>query len=228
MQTYIHTPAINYHESSTFYTKLNFQEILGTPKVFTDGKFLIEINTDKHARIGIKTINKSWKDEIGLLPENHPSFKIENGYLIRDNNSVWIYLIEGDDIEIEQKKENAVSYLGNFMGISVETTSFEASIIFWKILGFVQVSGSADQGWIVLANSDGFAVSFMLPLSCPHSFTTPSMTFFNGENNLKNIAKIKSANIPIKEEITHFNSNNIVDNVIIQDPAGYGIFVFND
>jgi len=72
------------------------------------------------------------------------------------------------------------------------------------------------------------AVSFMQPNSCPHLFFNPSMTYFNGKNNLPIIAKIREAGIPITEEITHFNQEGIVDNIIIRDPGGYGFFIFSD
>jgi hypothetical protein len=42
------------------------------------------------------------------------------------------------------------------------------------------------------------------------------------------IQKIRDLNIPITEEITAFNTECIVDNVIIRDPEGFGFFVFND
>jgi len=72
------------------------------------------------------------------------------------------------------------------------------------------------------------AVSFMQPNSCPHLFFNPSMTYFNGKNNLPIIAKIREAGILITEEITHFNQEGIVDNIIIRDPGGYGFFIFSD
>lgn len=42
------------------------------------------------------------------------------------------------------------------------------------------------------------------------------------------IEAVRKAGIPITEEITHFNSEGIVDNIIIRDPGGYGFYVFND
>ncbi|WP_075591616.1 hypothetical protein [Labilibacter marinus] len=226
MQTLVHTPSIKLEESIIYYKSLGYEQVNPSKPILSDGKFLIEINPNKHARVGIKIIKESWQAEIEQL--NTEKFEIENGYLIRDNNGVWIYLIEDKDLKIDIIPNQKESYLGKFMGISIETTSFEKSIDFWSKLGFVQVSGAIEQGWVVIANADGFAISFMLPLSCPHSFTNPSMTFFNGGNNLENIAKIKEAAIPIKEEITAFNKEGIVDNVIIQDPGEYAMFIFND
>ena len=56
----------------------------------------------------------------------------------------------------------------------------------------------------------------------------PSLTYFNGGKNLPVIAAIREAGIPITEEITHFNEDGIVDNVILRDPGGYGFYIFND
>ena len=56
----------------------------------------------------------------------------------------------------------------------------------------------------------------------------PSLTYFNGGKNLPVNAAIREAGIPITEEITHFNEDGIVDNVILRDPGGYGFYIFND
>jgi hypothetical protein len=63
----------------------------------------------------------------------------------------------------------------------------------------------------------------MKPFSCPYLFYNPSLTFFNGkENNPKVIQKVRD----LTEEITAFNTEGIVNNVIIRDPGGFGLFVF--
>ena len=64
--------------------------------------------------------------------------------------------------------------------------------------------------------------------SCPHLFFNPSLTYFNGAKNLSIIQQIKTLQIPITEEITHFNKEGIVDNIIIRDPGGLGFFLFSD
>lgn len=46
--------------------------------------------------------------------------------------------------------------------------------------------------------------------------------------NLAVIKKIRELNIPIVEEISTFNKEGIVDNIIIRDPGGYGFFIFSD
>ena len=52
--------------------------------------------------------------------------------------------------------------------------------------------------------------------------------YFNGKNNLEIIEKIRSEGIEFTQEITEFNKEGIVDNVILRDPGGYGFFLFSD
>ena len=42
------------------------------------------------------------------------------------------------------------------------------------------------------------------------------------------IEGVRTANIDITEEISHFNPDGIVDNIIIRDPGGLGFFIFSD
>jgi len=71
-------------------------------------------------------------------------------------------------------------------------------------------------------------VSIMKPNMCPHLFFNPSLTYFNGGKNPEIIEAIRKLDIPITEEITYFNKEGLVDNIIIRDPGGYGFFIFND
>ena len=88
--------------------------------------------------------------------------------------------------------------------------------------------GDLEKGWAAFANDDGFKLSLLGPGSCPHMVINPSLTYFNSGKNLDVIAEIRGAGIPIAEEITHFNTEGVVDNVILRDPGGFGFYVFND
>jgi hypothetical protein len=229
MKSIIHTPTNNLQNSLDFYSKLNYQIISEqNPTFVTDGKVIIEINPDRFARAGLKLFKDSWSNEIKVLEKLASIYNIENGHLVRELNGVWVYLIEGNlDIKFNIS-ENHFGNTGNFSGLSIETTEMAKSAYFWGALGYTKTHGSVEQGWITLSNNDEMVVSLMKPLSCPHLFFNPSMTFFNGKDNLSYIKKIREANIPIAEEITHFNKKGIVDNIIIRDPGGYGFFIFND
>ena len=99
---------------------------------------------------------------------------------------------------------------------------------FWSIFGYEITTGKEEQGWIVMTKEGFLPISIMKPFACPHLFFNPSLTYFNGGNNLPVIKKIRNLGIPITEEITEFNKEGIVDNVIVRDPGGLGFFVFND
>lgn len=229
MNSIIHTPTNNLAESLDFYTKLGFTKLPNTDlELVSDGKAVIEINPDRFARAGLKLFSESWEKIVEDLENLVNVLKIENGYLITDPSGIWIYLIETpEEVSIDTSVDPS-SVLGNYAGISLETTSINNSYHIWKLLGFDQQEGDVDQGWITLRNSDGLNISLMKPFTCPHLFFNPSLTYFNGSKNIEIIEKIRSLQIPITEEITHFNKEGVVDNIIIRDPGGYGFFLFND
>ena len=224
MQAIIQTPTNDLQQSLHFYETLGFQTI--SEEYLTDGKAIIHINTNRFARAGIRLYQADWFSEVKALKAFTKVLPIENGYVFSDASGVWIYLME-EEIKFDISTYSA-SIIGNYAGVSLEVIDIERSKQIYNILGFEKSMGSLEQGWIVLSHSSGFAVSLMKPMSCPHLFFNPSLTFFNGKNNLSIIQEIRKRNIPIAEEITAFNKKGIVDNVILRDPGGYGFFIFSD
>ena len=225
----IQTPTNKLEYSLDFYKKLNFKLISeASPILFSDGKAVIEINPERMARAGVKFMNEDWTSQVAALEKLTPVYKLENGYVISDTTGMWIYLKEGKSSPPLEITGECTSLLGNFAGLSLETISISHSSKIWKILDFKTTMGGQEQGWMTLEDKTGNTISLMNPGSCPHLFFNPSLTYFNGKNNPKIIAKIRELGIPITEEITHFNKDGIVDNIIIRDPGGFGFFIFND
>jgi catechol 2,3-dioxygenase-like lactoylglutathione lyase family enzyme len=227
MSILLQSPTPNLPSSLDFYLRLGFRQVSENPLILTDGKVFIEINPDRYARAGIKLFRESWKPEIQKLQEFTAVTAIENSYLLSDPSGVWMYLMEFVAPQKLVMEDKSFSALGNFAGLSLETTDIQKSKELYEALGFTISGGSLDHGYISLENN-GFTISLMKPLSCPHLFFNPSMTYFNGTGNIKVIEKIKKLNIPITEEITHFNNDGLVDNIIIRDPGGFGFFIFSD
>lgn len=229
MATLIHTPTPNLEKSLDFYRRLQFQQISHPEKHYvTDGKCLIFINPDRYARAGLQLYRDNWAEHINKLEKLTAVSATENGYLLGTPSGTRVYLIKGHlDLDFHPS-DTSTSHLGNYAGISLETTDMEASAAIWEALGFKLSMGAIDQGWAAFQNSDQTTVSLMRPNTCPHLFFNPSLTYFNGGNNLAVIKKIRDAGIPITEEITYFNKEDLVDNIIIRDPGGYGFFIFND
>lgn len=229
MQSLIYSPTNQLENSLAFYEKLGFKTLVDKEKtIVTDGKAVIEISPDRFVRTGVKLYKPNWMKEVTKLKKLTTVHQIKDGYLLGDPNGVRIYLIKGIlKLKFKPAKES-YSVLGNYAGISLESTDIKKSVEIWKALGF-KVSGSSDQGWVACTNADNLVVNIMNPMMCPHLFFNPSLTYFNGkENNPKVIKKIRTLKIPITEEITHFNDKGVVDNIIIRDPGGYGFFIFND
>lgn len=229
MQSLIQTPTPQLEQSQAFYQQLGFQILDLDGSCFAvDGHTNIEINEDRHARAGIKLYKSSWQETVDLLTSNTEVLTIENGYLLAAPCGTWIYLMEGE-LPAINVSDFSSSVLGNYAGISLEVIDMAKAQAFWQTLGFVKSMGDLDQGWLSLQNEEGFTISLMKALSCPHLFFNPSLTYFNGkENNPKVIQKLRDLHIPITEEITVFNKEGLVDNVIIRDPGGLGFFLFND
>lgn len=227
-RTIIHTPTGKLENSIDFYSRLQFKSIAGSPILYTDGIAVIEINTDRFARAGLKIYRRSWTTEIAALKEMTAVTAIPGGYLFCEPGGTWIYLMESEPGIKFKKSESSFSILGNFAGLSIEAADILRAARIFEILGFSKNMGSADQGWISFVNEEGFKINIMKPLCCPHLFFNPSLTYFNGKNNLSVIEKVRVLEIPISEEITHFNKKGIADNIIIRDPGGYGFFIFND
>ena len=229
MRSIVQTPTNNLAESKHFYQKLNFEyHQINDRHYVVDGKLVIEINPDRFARAGVKIYKESWSAEVAALESFTTVAKIEDGYLLSDSSGVWIYLMEEElDLGLNLDTE-AKSLLGNYSGMSLEGISIAEIYKVWSLLGFKITMGGPNLSWMVTENEDGLAISFMGANSCPHLFFNPSLTYFNGANNLNVIAKIQSLRIPITEEITHFNKEGIVDNIILRDPGGLGFFIFSD
>jgi len=231
MTSIIQTPTPNLNTSIEFYEKLNFKILSKSPTIVTDGKILIEINPDRLARAGMKLYRESWDLTVSKLEQITEVHHTKEGYLFGDGTGTWVYLIENQApaaANAFKVKEN-FGILGNAAGLSLESSDMNYAAKIWQILGFRKTAGDFSQGWISFENNDGMTVSLMKPGSCPHLFFNPSLSYFNGkEENPKVISKIRKLSIPITEEITVFNEEEIVDNIIIRDPGGLGFFIFND
>jgi len=227
MPILLQSPTPDLQLSRDFYTSLEFRKVSENPLMLTDGKVLLQINPDRHSRAGIIYYKDSWEKEIEVLGKITKVHNIEKGYLLADPSAVWIYLMEGNpDFEWNPQKES-FSKLGNYAGLSLETVDFNRSTAIYEALGFKAMEGTVEKGYVTFVNQK-FVVTLMPPLCCPHLFFNPSMTYFNGKSNFQIIRNLLKLDIHITEEITHFNKNGMVDNIIIRDPGGFGFFIFSD
>lgn len=228
MQFLYTTPTPDLELSKSFYSSLGF-EIDQREKICyaISSQLVIEINPVRTARAGIKIYGIDQDEFFKSLNSYANITKTDAGFLLSDPSNVWMYFENAaiDDIlDLGANKE----LCGNFVGMSLESTDIQRSINIWSCLGLKKTMGDINQGWVAYGSDSGLNVSFMVPNVCPHLFFNPSFTYFNSGKNPEIIAKLREAKVPIKEEITLFNPNGEVDNVILQDPGGFGFFVFND
>jgi len=225
----ITTPTPNLKASIDFYHKAGFKTVPDDDRVLvTDGKVLIEIDPSRYARAGVKLFSNDWKSNLENIENLAVVSSMDNGFLVSDPSGVWIYLVEGEFNPAFEVQEHSFGVFGNCAGMSLESADIARSLKVWKALGFNQVQGSLDNSWISCVNADGLGVSLMRPHTCPHLFFNPSLTYFNSGLNLEVIVEVNRLGIPITEEITFFNEEGVVDNIVVRDPGGYGFFIFND
>lgn len=220
----IRTPTPDLAASIDYYERLGFSRIErdGPAAWFTDGAVVVQVDPDRFARTGLLL----FVDDPATLAAAAPTRAVEHegGFLISDPNGVHVWLLAGD--APQPVGEPAIP--GRFAGLSVEAVDLQATMAFWRALGFEVAAGGPEQGWTQLAREGACGVSVMGMRACPHLFPNPGLTYFNSGRNPEVIAALRDAGIPLAEEITVFNDRGEVDNVILTDPGGTGFFVFND
>lgn len=226
MKTIVQTPTPNYAKSCEYYVKLGFEiEEIHDRTYARSEKVIIEINKDRYSRSALKCLGNNWEDFLSKNKLSGLATKTKDGYLITSPEGCCVYF--ENEVEFTDKSSTK-PLIGTYGGFSLETNQIEESVLFWQKLGYKKTMGNLEHGWIALANEEGFSISLMKHQCCPHLFFNPSLSYFNGDKNLSIIKAVRSANIEITEEITHFNKEGIVDNIIIRDPGGLGFFIFSD
>lgn len=228
MTGFFQTVTPNLQESIEFFLRLEFKQDDNLPQVFHESGQVIFINDERTARPGLRFYSKSWTEVISEIKKLSQVHQIENGYAFADPSNSWIYLIESEAPVIQQPSSQPKSILGNFAGLSLESGNIQKSLKIYQTLGFNITMGGLDQGWISLENDLKMGLGLMVPNNCPHLFFNPSFSYFNGGKNDEIIPLIRKKDIKITEEITIFNKDNKVDNIILRDPGGFGFFIFND
>ncbi len=222
----VNTIALNLEESLDFYRNLGFEIIeLGEEHYAVDQSVVIRINDNTSDRKGLSLIKEDWKDEVDYLEKSVPVLNFGDRKLLSDSSGNHVYL-ENGFLNFPTISNNSI--LGNYAGISIEVIEFDRCVQVWTSIGFAIDSGGCDQGWVSLTNDQFGTVSIMKANSCPHLFSNPGLTYFNGSNNLKIIEAVRRSGVSIAEEVTVFNSDGNVDNIILQDPGGLTFFLFND
>ena len=224
------SPTPSLAKSIDFYTRLGFKNIsaLADKPVFTDGSAIIEIDANRHARAGVRLYSNDFSTQVKELEKLTTITEQDGAYIFQEPAGSWVYLQPGVPHFSKGDAEIPKSLAGNFMGVGFEVFNITIAIKIWEVLGFKITMGSAEQGWISLGDNHENSLSLMLPYKCPHLFFNPSFTYFNGKENEAAIRSIMEAGIELTEEITYFNKEGLVDNIIIRDPGGFGFFIFSD
>lgn len=219
----------NFESSQKFYKSFNFTTLLEDDhgQYISDGKYIYCIDKNRKGRNGLICFVDDVEQYTSVYNAVYQSDY--DGAFIQDPNGIKILLKSLDEYPVFESSNDTKSDFGNPFGLGIETIDMEETVDFWKELGFDLPKGDpASDGYLSMKN-DEFDLTIFRFGMCPHSFSNPSYSFFNGkEGNPIAIRKIKETSIPFSEEITEFSETNTVDNVIMKDPGGTGFFLFND
>ncbi len=228
MKDYLAVSTPNLNKSIDFYKSLDFEYRQIAADHFVSAKDLvIKIEPKAIFRSGIKLYLSDLADRLESLRASCFLKEDPLCFTLQDPSGSYVYLLKENE-QWALEPINHASYLGNYSGYSIEVLDMLATINIYQLLGFKKTMGGIEQGWISMENESGFAISIMSAGACPHQFHNPSLSFFNGTKNLEIIKRLRTLNLKISEEISVFNKEGIVDNVIINDPGGLGFFVFSD
>ena len=207
MNACIQTPVASLDSTLDWYRAAKFTETTyDEATYFTDGAVLLRVNPIPTARKGIVLFGQT------------------DSRLTSSPSGVWVYLEQGEAPSLPAVEN---SLFGNCKGVSIEATDPVAEAAFWSALGFELQAGDPESGWASYSGHS-LGLSIMGPNFCPHLFYNPGLTFFNSGKNPEVIENLRQAGIALTQELTCFNDEGIVDNVVVRDPAGLGFFVFND
>lgn len=215
------SPAVDIERSKDFYLKAGFHLVEQDDRLYAvDQSVAFFLNPLRSARPAVlyyagvdevrpdifKKVNEQW---VGAGPSNVP-FVFEHRSPLRLDTS-------------------AESIFGNYAGLTLETLYLDKSIRFYRPMGFEPVGTDFSQGYLALTHPSGFSITLLRFGMCPHSFCNPSISYFNGkEGNPGVLQAVRANGLPVFEEVTFFNPNGEVDNIILRDPGGIGFFLFND
>ncbi|MEL6430615.1 MAG: hypothetical protein AAFU73_21060 [Planctomycetota bacterium] len=236
MHATVLTPTPDLEGSLDFYARAGFVRVdgatAGVPEsgraALTDGSVTVEIDADRHVRTSLVLRGEGVRRLVDSLRGTTRMVERDAGFVVADPNGVRVQLRPDDPWTPVAPTETPAARFGAFAGLSIEAFDPEATVSFWKTLGYAVKAGGPDAGWTQLGRDGAIDVSVMGPFTCPHLFFNPGLTYFNSGRNPEIIAELRSAGVPLTEEITVFNERGDVDNVIVRDPGGTGFFVFND
>lgn len=223
MTTTLVTATPDPETSREFYLDTGFTPL--GPHTFGATGLTIRIDPTRTARAAVVLHGDPGERRAALEAVGRVVERKDRSLITSDPNGVLLVL---DPTGAPSVQEVPPSLLGGFAGLSIEAVDPERTTHFWEAAGWKREKGDPGQGWVSLGREEGFGLSIMGMEMCPHLFPNPGITFFNSGRNPAIIAALRDRGVPFAEEVTVFNDQGEVDNVVLRDPGGLGFFVFND
>ena len=224
MTTTLITPTPDAAASERFYTSVGFRPL--GEGWFADVGLTVRVDPIRTARTALVLHGPVTAELVEALSAFGRVVEQGERRVARDPNGVLLVLDPTDAPAVPD--DLGPSVLGPFVGLSIESVDPVRTTAFWEAAGWSRTKGDPGQGWVTLEREGCIGLSVLGFGMCPHLFPNPGLTYFNHGQNPAVIAELRKRGVPFAEEITVFNEQGEVDNVILCDPGGTGFLVFND
>ena len=128
------TPTPDISLSKSYYESLGFQILEMEKKAYAlSSQVIMEIDPKRTARAGVKIYEADVEDLRSKFSRTAKIHEYDQGFLLSDPSNVWIY-VEDTKLPEAIKKAGQAELMGNFAGMSLETTDIHRSIEIWSCL----------------------------------------------------------------------------------------------
>jgi catechol 2,3-dioxygenase-like lactoylglutathione lyase family enzyme len=222
--------------SLQFYEKLGYQR-LGEPDNFASRVLL----TDGFIRLALVE-GDEWKGSLAYYAEDvaekvsalerrgvrfHDKLEVDAktvGATLVDTNGMEITLAVAQPSQLQSPPGKALSPMGQFGELSIETEDVARSLEFWLKLGFepTQYMPAQPASWASIA--DGLLMVGLYGKGhCPHIIRTPSITYFEADMS-ERIRKLKQEGMTFKQELP--GEDGKTGHAVAEAPEGQLLFLF--
>jgi predicted lactoylglutathione lyase len=214
-----------------FYEKLGFKVIdqAGPPVPFllmTDGLILLRLDECEFATPRLDYFTTDAPNQIKRLESLGISYSTEMACTrkrwvtnFRDPNDQQFAIIEDHRAPLPKDRQSH-SACGTFGEFSIHTTNRDASVQFYRNLGFTAQLFETPYPWAILRDGN-----ITIGLHQSDEFTRTTLTYFS-KDSVERIEKLKAAGMKFTNE--QKNAAGKVANATLQAPDGQMFFIFEE
>lgn len=222
----INLPTFSRGKTPRLFKNLGFvpagKDLLGQ-SLITDGNVWVRLDEESEYGPGLLY----FAETVTPLPLGESvSEEVESEWAMewKSPEGVSLTILQTPHDEMPDNTSSSLSPFGTFYEVSLMTTDFDASVVWWQKAGFFITHGNPATDNFITLSDDMIRVGLYRPGSCPHIFNNPAVTYFDGEMAEKIVAA-KEIGISFAQEITH--KEGVISDGIVETEEGWHVFLFS-